>query len=183
MVTSSQATASSVEKNILLALKALETDDALDELLVAVPENWQTIIDSFSLLKYIEAAGGVVKNEKGEFLFIYRHNKWDLPKGKLENESIEQGAVREVEEECGIKVENVIGKLQPTLHLYYLKQMPVIKITYWFLMSASSSQALIPQTDEDISEVIWAATEGIPELMQNTYPAIQDIMDSVLERK
>lgn len=184
LVTSSQATASSVEKNILLALKALEMDDALDELLVAVPENWQTTVESFSLLKYIEAAGGVVQNEKGEYLFIRRHEKWDLPKGKLERgESIEQGAQREVEEECGIQVKSIERKLMPTLHLYYIKQVPAIKITYWYLMQADSAQDLIPQTEEDITEAIWAATEEIPKLMQETYPAIQDLMDTILERK
>jgi len=36
-------------------------------------------------------------------LFIYRFNKWDLPKGKLDNgESVSECAIREVEEECGI---------------------------------------------------------------------------------
>ena len=33
---------------------------------------------------YIEAAGGFIENEDGEYLFIFRREKWDLPKGKLE---------------------------------------------------------------------------------------------------
>ena len=43
----------------------------------------------------IKAAGGLVKNEKGEYLFIFRRGSWDLPKGKLDKgETIEQCAVR-----------------------------------------------------------------------------------------
>ena len=37
-----------------------------------------------SQFKWIEAAGGVVLNDTNEILLIYRLDKWDLPKGKLE---------------------------------------------------------------------------------------------------
>src|SRR4051812_48020306 len=52
----------------------------------------------------IRAAGGLVVNDGGEMLFIFRRGKWDLPKGKLEEgEDLEECAVREVEEETGLK--------------------------------------------------------------------------------
>ncbi len=58
----------------------------------------------FKLFKPVTAAGGLVENEKGEVLLIFRRGKWDLPKGKLDpGETIEQCAVREVEEETGLK--------------------------------------------------------------------------------
>ncbi len=180
LVPSTQAAASAVEKNILLAIKALETDDALDELLVAVPANWHTIVDSFSLLKYIEAAGGVVRNEKEEYLFMRRLDKWDLPKGKLEEgETIETCAVREVEEECGIKVDRVIGTLKPSFHFYYDKQVPIIKITHWYLMEASSKQKITPQLEENITEVRWANTDTVSILLKDSYLAITDVMEDV----
>ena len=61
----------------------------------------------FSTLKshfsVVEAAGGLVQNKKGAYLFIFRRGKWDLPKGKIDKgESEEDAAVREVSEECGI---------------------------------------------------------------------------------
>src|SRR5665648_657317 len=56
-----------------------------------------------SLFVEIPAAGGLVRNENGLFLFIRRLGVWDLPKGKIEkNETPELAAVREVEEECGL---------------------------------------------------------------------------------
>ncbi|HYH57216.1 MAG TPA: NUDIX domain-containing protein, partial [Anseongella sp.] len=57
---------------------------------------------------YIEAGGGLVINEKGQYLFIFRNGKWDLPKGKLEKgEGADAGSIREVEEECNITVKRI----------------------------------------------------------------------------
>src|SRR5262245_43144571 len=57
----------------------------------------------FKHFHLIEAAGGIVQNDKKELLFIHRLGKWDLPKGKIEKkESPETCAVREVEEETGV---------------------------------------------------------------------------------
>ena len=67
----------------------------------------------FKHFTHIEAAGGIVENEKKELLFIYRLGKWDLPKGKVEKgESIAETAVREVEEETGatnLKLKKKVG--------------------------------------------------------------------------
>jgi hypothetical protein len=58
----------------------------------------------FKHFNIIEAAGGIVQNEKKELLFIFRRGKWDLPKGKMENnENALQCAEREIEEETGAK--------------------------------------------------------------------------------
>ncbi|QQS63451.1 MAG: NUDIX domain-containing protein [Chitinophagaceae bacterium] len=58
----------------------------------------------FRNFKIVEAAGGIVQNENKEILFIYRRNKWDLPKGKIEKKELpENAAAREIEEETGIK--------------------------------------------------------------------------------
>ena len=59
--------------------------------------------DFFKQFDLIEAAGGIVQNDQKQMLFIYRLNKWDLPKGKVEKgENFEQAAIREVEEETGV---------------------------------------------------------------------------------
>ncbi len=51
----------------------------------------------------ILAAGGLVLNEKGEVLFMFRKGKWDLPKGKLDpGETMDACALREVMEETGL---------------------------------------------------------------------------------
>jgi len=76
----------------------------------------------------IKAAGGIVFNEANEILFIYRKQKWDLPKGKLDlQERTRDAAVREVEEECGIKVDECGDKLCKTWHVYELKGLIIFK--------------------------------------------------------
>ena len=68
-------------------------------------ENFNELLSLFkSNFRYIEAAGGFIKNEEGENLFIFRREKWDLPKGKLElGETPEVAALREVSEETGLQ--------------------------------------------------------------------------------
>ncbi|MGZ3822721.1 MAG: NUDIX domain-containing protein, partial [Mucilaginibacter sp.] len=82
-------------------------------------EYLKRVIKSISL---IEAAGGMVENKKGEYLFIYRNDKWDLPKGKIEKgEGKREGAIREVEEECGIMVSGIGKRICKTYHTYTFK--------------------------------------------------------------
>lgn len=68
-------------------------------------DNPQEVFEKLQVrCKFILAAGGLVKNTEDQWLLIFRLGKWDLPKGKLENgETPEAAALREVEEECGIK--------------------------------------------------------------------------------
>ena len=65
------------------------------------------------------AGGGKVYNAQGKVLFIFRNDKWDLPKGRIENnESIEEGAIREVEEETGVKGLTITKPLPTTYHIF-----------------------------------------------------------------
>src|SRR4051812_36809134 len=106
--------------------------------------------------KVIMAAGGVVENEKGELLLIFRKKHWDLPKGKLdEGETIEQCAIREVMEETGLK--NIfLGELiDVTVHQYEENGDTITKKTAWYKMKGSSLDNLTPQTEEHIEEIKW----------------------------
>lgn len=127
---------------------------------------------------FIQAAGGLVLNEKNEILVILRLGKWDLPKGKIEQgEKIDEAAIREVEEECGIDGLKIIKELSPTFHTYELKGKPVLKKTHWFLMKTDFSGKLIPQTEENIEDVKWMTLEEVKSVVfTNTYPAIVDVV-------
>ena len=129
--------------------------------------------------KRIIAAGGLVVNEKNELLLIFRRGKWDLPKGKLdENESIERCAVREVQEETGIQQITLLHLLGKTYHEYFDNwlQEEVIKESWWYVMQASSTEKLIPQTEEDIEQIIWADKKRITICMENSYANVVDII-------
>ena len=132
---------------------------------------WQNFQSKF---KIQEAAGGKVLNLKNEVLFIYRFDKWDLPKGKLEKgESIEECAIREVEEECGITQLKITNQLQTTYHIFERKGTIILKITYWFLMDTTFAGSLTPQIEEGIEQVCFKGVEESIEALNNTYENIQ----------
>jgi len=125
---------------------------------------------------YIEAAGGFIEKEN-EFLFIRRHNRWDLPKGKLEKgETIQEAAIRECEEECAIKNLKIIKPLASTFHIYQYKKGYALKQSYWFYMQTDYSEKLIPQAEESITEVRWCSRKEIESIiLKDTYYTISDV--------
>lgn len=136
----------------------------------------------FKNFKIIEAAGGIVQNEKKEILFINRLNKWDLPKGKIESgEKEEEAAVREVTEETGVKNLALKKKIGETYHVYDAFGKHFLKISHWYHITCSSTQIFIPQTAEDITEVKWVKTMHIKEPMENTYPSIKNILSTFFD--
>lgn len=129
-------------------------------------------------VKVVEAAGGWVKNAVGDFLFIFRNGKWDLPKGKMEtNESKDVAALREVEEECGVSVASLDSALHTTFHVYEQDEQVILKPTYWYNMTVLETAPLIPQIEEGITAVMWVAKSQIREKLQNTYPAIIEVAE------
>lgn len=133
----------------------------------------------FALFKIVEAAGGIVKNEKGDLLCIFRNGKWDLPKGKIniKKETRKQGAIREVQEETGLKEIAVRSRLETTYHIFERKGRLFIKPTYWFEMYADSTAKLKPQTKEGISIVTWIDEEEFKEVEKNTYPSLKGLFN------
>lgn len=125
----------------------------------------------------VKAAGGLVFNNKKEVLLIKRLKKWDLPKGKLEEkESKKKGAIREVEEECGLSNLKIIRKLKPSYHVYKLNDSWVLKTTYWYLMHYEGQETLKPQTEEDITEAGWFSLSESDIKKLKTYPAIERVL-------
>lgn len=130
----------------------------------------------FKNFQCIEAAGGIVQNDKKKILFIYRRHKWDLPKGKIEKkESPEVAAQREIEEETGLRNLFLKKKIGCTYHIYHEYGKAILKETHWFYFT-SPNQELVPQTEEDITEVKWFKTRDIKTPVSNTYENIKDIL-------
>lgn len=133
-----------------------------------------------TLTKVIEAAGGVVKNQEGKTLMIFRHGKWDLPKGKIEKgETPEKAAVREVEEECGIGGLSITRTLPVSFHTYKDGEQLVLKKTHWYEMKSSDTRKLHPQTEEGIIKAEWKDKAGVEEALKNTYGSVSAVMSSL----
>ncbi|MTE27914.1 MULTISPECIES: NUDIX hydrolase [Winogradskyella] len=126
------------------------------------------------LLPNVVAGGGKVYNDKNEVLFIYRNDKWDLPKGKAERkESIEETAIREVEEETGVKELKITKPLSTTYHIFKRNGKHKIKITYWFEMTTSFEGKLSPEKSEGITKVKWLDEKASEEALENSYANIR----------
>ena len=134
-----------------------------------------------SFFKYIIAAGGAVFNQKGELLVIFRSGKWDLPKGKLEKgEDIPTCAIREVEEECGVRDLKIKKELPSTYHCYLSKKGNwILKRTYWYKMTSRYSGVLVPQKEEGIETAEWFGKEKYNQLKVNTYKSIKMVFDNL----
>ncbi len=140
-------------------------------------ESWSNFQSHFSK---VVAAGGLVVNEQQEFLFIYRNDKWDLPKGGVEKgENIEEAATREVQEECGIHNVKLDRFLLTTYHIFYQDYEYKLKETHWYLMRSTPKEILIPQLEEGITEVIFKNYEQTQTALQNTYANIKLVFDAL----
>lgn len=126
----------------------------------------------------IEAAGGLVFNEKNEILMIFRKGYWDLPKGKLdEGETLEACAVREVQEETGLNNIKLCEFLTTTYHTYLLNEQSILKPSHWYKMEHWGNETLIPQIEEDITEIKWVSNVEAHELKDKMYPTISIIVE------
>lgn len=125
----------------------------------------------------IQAAGGLVFNEREEMLFILRRGKWDLPKGKLDpGETLPECALREVQEETGISGLQLEKELLVTYHTYQQDGEMILKETYWYRMQVSGQTTLTAQTEEGITEAKWISRNNLAPVLQNTYQAIKDVL-------
>ena len=99
------------------------------------------------------AAGGLVVRDDGRVAVVHRprYDDWSLPKGKLDaGESFEAGALREVEEETGVRG-RIVGELEPAT---YLDRKGRTKLVRWYRMAVDGAPPNFVPNDE-IDELRW----------------------------
>jgi ADP-ribose pyrophosphatase YjhB (NUDIX family) len=131
----------------------------------------------FSNFKKIKAAGGIVKSGDKQ-LFIKRNGKWDIPKGKMEKgEKTRETAIREIQEECGLKgVLTIESKLMKTYHCYFMFDESVLKKTSWYILNYDGSNEVEAQAEEGITEVVWLKKSQLAKVKKNTYSSVRDVL-------
>lgn len=126
----------------------------------------------------IKAGGGLVYNSKGEFLAIKRNGNWDLPKGKQDRgERFKETALREVEEETGLKGLVLKKKITATYHIYRLRGKKVLKETRWYRMVYKGQEDPIPQNEEGITQCRWVKPGKTDFITKNTYSSIIEVLE------
>ncbi|MDE6494262.1 MAG: NUDIX domain-containing protein [Bacteroidales bacterium] len=127
----------------------------------------------------IEAAGGLVsapdeRTGGKRYLYIFRNQMWDLPKGKKEaGETDEENALREVAEETGLQNLRITGFLDTTYHFFSdFEKKLCIKKSNWFDMETDRMQATVPQGEEGITQACWLSYNEIKEKFPAMYASI-----------
>ncbi len=165
------------QKQLLQVIEGIEKGSVANTyVLTAI--NYEKLKKNFKKIYVtVDAAGGLVINEKGEGLFIYKRGKWDLPKGKLEsNETLKEAAIREVEEETSVKNLKIVESLCQTKHTYRTKSgKRAIKRSHWYLMKAPN-QKVSPQAEEDIEEVKWINPQAFATKKANLYTNLVKVL-------
>ncbi len=165
------------KKQLKTALNIFLNNSELNSLYIVYKDINHAFKKFTKLYKLIEAAGGLVKADNDTILVIHRRGKWDLPKGKLEkNELPEIGAIREVEEECGIGNLEILKLLEITYHTYILNEKDILKRTFWYEMFHKGNQKPKPQMEEDITEAKWFKIDDLNEVINNTFPSIIEVL-------
>ncbi|HLU88465.1 MAG TPA: NUDIX hydrolase [Cyclobacteriaceae bacterium] len=153
----------------LLRTRKLKDLDSITLISPQKEELKRTLKSRFSIIK---AAGGVV-TKGNKVLFIHRLGKWDLPKGKLDKgETPQSCAVREVEEECNIKVK-LGAEICLTWHTYTQNRKSILKKTYWYVMENLDDSNMKPQLEEGIDDIQWLTHQEAKTALINSYPSMR----------
>jgi 8-oxo-dGTP pyrophosphatase MutT (NUDIX family) len=130
------------------------------------------------------SAGGVVlrKGVSGPELVLGRRRRerdgvtWSLPKGTPSgDETVEQTAIREVEEETGLRV-RIVAPIGPIEYFFVQAGTRIHKTVHYFLMEAVGGD--LGHHDHEFDEVRWVRTEDAPTLM--TFPTERDVVARAL---
>ena len=154
----------------------VEVSDSLQRVCIPTDDTESTYKTICAEFLEVNAGGGLVSNRRGDYLFINRNSLWDLPKGHQDpGEDIAVTALREVEEETGIKDLILKDLICITDHCYKRNGIWHLKHTWWYDMLHNDPDDLTPQTEEDITKAAWVAKSSLPPYLLNTYPSIQEV--------
>jgi 8-oxo-dGTP diphosphatase len=122
----------------------------------------------------LRAAGGIVLRD-GAVLLVHRskYDDWAFPKGKLEDgESWEEGAVREVEEETGLRCD--LGAYVGSTHYPMREGMKEVR---YFAMTCTDE----PRAQNEVDEVRWVPLPETRELLSYEYD--RELLDRLPEHR
>lgn len=149
---------------------------------IAIDETWYSRPEGVG--ERVSAGGVVVRIERGNLLAALVHEKgctgYVLPKGGVhDGETLEEGALREIEEESGLTELDLLGELAVLERLNTKKD--TWSISHFFLYFTKQRDGVILDTEHH-DELIWAPLDALPalfwpdekELLERNRQAIYD---------
>lgn len=150
----------------------------LEEAFIYHPNNEEILKKFTKKIPLVIAAGGIVTNKEGKVLFIYRNDKWDLPKGKLDKgETLEECAIREVMEETGVTDLTIENFLRTTYHVFKRNGKYKLKEVHWYAMKTTYDGKLKGEKKEGIVKVKWKGPRKIKKALENSYTNIRILFE------
>ncbi len=131
-------------------------------------------------LPLIESAGGLVCNDDNCILLMFKRGKWDLPKGRIENDEKTVAALREVHEETGLTLKKIeiTGKLPPTWHTTRHGNTRYLKKTHWYVMHYHGHfDDVKPQVEEGIIECRWVHLSDLGQYREKIHPRVNYVIE------
>jgi 8-oxo-dGTP diphosphatase len=121
----------------------------------------------------VEAAGGIVTRD-GRVALVHRpkYDDWTFPKGKLDpGEDFEQAALREVEEETGLRCR--LGRELQSSRYTDAKGRPKL-VRYW-LMEPGSGEF---RPNDEVDELRWAEPAEARDLL--SYDRDREVLEGLV---
>ena len=157
-----------------------EKADDIDALVIEADSPGTAFDEFISALKREVAAGGVIGNGKGQTLLFWRRGAWDMPKGHQEpGETLEECALREVQEETGLTHIALGEPICVTYHTYHRGGNFVLKESHWYRMDLTEPEKVKVQAEEDIERASWCGPTRLPRLLRHAYPSIRDVFAAI----
>ena len=163
-------------RNFRMAFQHLGTPRTLGAIIEDISPD-ALLSELHKLYQPIDAAGGIVENEDGGVLMIYRRGRWDLPKGKRDDgEQMDECALREVSEETGLHRLALKEKVCDTYHIYAQHGQKLVKTTSWYRMKGTNAEQPQPQAEENIQEARWVMPRELAPIAFKSYEAIREVL-------
>ena len=120
----------------------------------------------------VQAAGGVLVRD-GRVAVVHRpkYDDWTLPKGKLDpGESFDEAALREVEEETGLRAE--LAEELPSTHYRDSKGRSKV-VRYWRMTPLSGEF----EPNDEVDELRWLGADEAAELL--TFDRDREVLEAL----
>lgn len=118
------------------------------------------------------SAGGLVVDGSEKYGLVigkWRHNGtfvWSLPKGHIQNnETVEEAALREIEEETGV-IGHIVLPIGSTEYRFMGAKRRIHKTVQHFLVRALEGE--LSCTDHEVAEVTWVATDRLKDVLTHS---------------